>query len=33
MLNLNQLKEREDLRAQQAKLSDELAFAEGHCCK
>jgi DNA replication protein DnaC len=30
MLNLNQLKEREDLRAQQAKLGDELAFAEEH---
>lgn len=28
MLNLNQLKEREDLMAQQAKLGDELAFAE-----
>ncbi|HBY7978080.1 TPA: AAA family ATPase [Klebsiella pneumoniae] len=30
MLNLNQLKEREDLMAQQAKLGDELAFAEEH---
>ncbi|MEH8686222.1 ATP-binding protein [Klebsiella quasipneumoniae] len=30
MLNLNQLKEREDLMAQQAKLGDELAFAEVH---
>ncbi|KAB7963256.1 ATP-binding protein, partial [Klebsiella pneumoniae] len=30
MLNLNQLKEREGLRAQQAKLGDELAFAEEH---
>lgn len=30
MLDLNQLKEREDLRAQQAKLGDELAFAEEH---
>ncbi len=27
MLNLNQLKEREDLRAQQEKLRDELTFA------
>ncbi|HED1926319.1 TPA: ATP-binding protein [Klebsiella variicola subsp. variicola] len=30
MLNLNQLKEREDLRAQQEKLGDELTFAEEH---
>lgn len=30
MLNLNQLKEREDLMAQQAKLGDELTFAEEH---
>ena len=30
MLNLNQLKEREDLRAQQKKLGDELTFAEEH---
>ncbi|WP_116976434.1 ATP-binding protein, partial [Klebsiella pneumoniae] len=30
MLNLNQLKEREDLRAQQEKLRDELTFAEEH---
>ncbi|HDZ1150228.1 TPA: ATP-binding protein [Klebsiella pneumoniae] len=30
MLNLNQLKAREDLRAQQEKLGDELTFAEEH---